>query len=286
MSISEIVEGQECFRSLKYSLSKDGIFKSFPEFDCIYYPFYNLDDLDEIRVDCLPHGIEEGKHIWDFRYNKAAWIIEKINRKFNYLTQLYLEKPMEFVKWRMILIWFLKEEYKRLKELDDVKKQMTVETTEELKSPLHIMSNAAELLLNLYKDKLDTKAIELLEMIQRGGERSMGLVGKMIDISRIESQEFKLEKQTESLIETIRDSVDEVVAQQKQDFFINFDVLEDLYAEVDKVRIGHVIKDLLLRLNPDELFEIQSEIYLLLEKYNQARDSNPKHPPPPPTGGG
>lgn len=46
-----------------------------------------------------------------------------------------------------------------------------------------------------------------------------------------------------------------------------------------------LIKDLLLRLNPDELFEIQSEIYLLLEKYNQARDSDPKHPPPPPTGG-
>jgi hypothetical protein len=123
---------------------------------------------------------------------------------------------------------------------------MTAETTEELKSPLHIMSNAAELLLNLYKDKLDIKATELLEMIQRGGERSMDLVGKMIDISRIESQEFKLEKQTESLIEIIRDSVDEVMAQQMQDFFINFDVLEDLYAEVDKKRIRQVIKDLLL----------------------------------------
>ena len=140
----------------------------------------------------------------------------------------------------------IKEEYKRLKELDKVKKQMTAETTEELKSPLHIMSNAAELLLNLYKDKLDTKAIELLEMIQRGGERSMDLVGKMIDISRIESQEFKLEKQTESLIEIIRDSVDEVMGKQTQNFFINFDVLEDLYAEVDKIRIEQVIKDLLL----------------------------------------
>ena len=140
----------------------------------------------------------------------------------------------------------IKDEYKRLKDLDKVKMQMTAETTEELKSPLHIMSNAAELLLNLYKDKLDTKATELLEMIQRGGERSMDLVGKMIDISRIESQEFKLEKQTESLIEIIRDSVDEVMAQQTQDFFINFDVLEDLYAEVDKKRIRQVIKDLLL----------------------------------------
>lgn len=144
----------------------------------------------------------------------------------------------------------IKEEYRRLKELDKVKKQMTAETTEKLKSPLHIMANAAELLLNLYKDKLDTKAIELLEMIQRGGERSMDLVGKMIDISRIESQEFKLEKQTESLIEIIRDSVDEAMAtqqqKQKQDFFINFDVLEDLYAEVDKTRIRQVIKDLLL----------------------------------------
>lgn len=180
----------------------------------------------------------------------------------DYKDEKFFEKgffsPVKFGKNKFILVIIqditatkladniIKDEYKRLKDLDKVKKQMTAETTEELKSPLHIMSNAAELLLNLYKDKLDTKAIELLEMIQRGGERSMDLVGKMIDISRIESQEFKLEKQTESLIEIIRDSVDEVMAQQTQDFFINFDVLEDLYAEVDKKRIRQVIKDLLL----------------------------------------
>jgi len=180
----------------------------------------------------------------------------------DYKDEKFFEKgffsPVKFGKNKFILVIIqditatkladniIKDEYKRLKDLDKVKKQMTAETTEELKSPLHIMSNAAELLLNLYKDKLDTKATELLEMIQRGGERSMDLVGKMIDISRIESQEFKLEKQTESLIEIIRDSVDEVMAQQMQDFFINFDVLEDLYAEVDKKRIRQVIKDLLL----------------------------------------
>lgn len=180
----------------------------------------------------------------------------------DYKDEKFFEKgffsPVKFGRNKFILVIIqditatkladniIKDEYKRLKDLDKVKKQMTAETTEELKSPLHIMSNAAELLLNLYKDKLDTKATELLEMIQRGGERSMDLVGKMIDISRIESQEFKLEKQTESLIEIIRDSVDEVMAQQMQDFFINFDVLEDLYAEVDKKRIRQVIKDLLL----------------------------------------
>ena len=180
----------------------------------------------------------------------------------DYKDEKFFEKgffsPVKFGKNKFILVIIqditatkladniIKDEYKRLKDLNKVKKQMTAETTEELKSPLHIMSNAAELLLNLYKDKLDTKATELLEMIQRGGERSMDLVGKMIDISRIESQEFKLEKQTESLIEIIRDSVDEVMAQQTQYFFINFDVLEDLYAEVDKKRIRQVIKDLLL----------------------------------------
>jgi len=180
----------------------------------------------------------------------------------DYKDEKFFEKgffsPVKFGRNKFILVIIqditatkladniIKDEYKRLKDLDKVKKQMTAETTEELKSPLHIMSNAAELLLNLYKEKLDTKATELLEMIQRGGERSMDLVGKMIDISRIESQEFKLEKQTESLIEIIRDSVDEVMGKQTQNFFINFDVLEDLYAEVDKKRIRQVFKDLLL----------------------------------------
>ena len=196
-------------------------------------------------------------NIINFDLNKIIEF-EYIDHKDEKFYEKGFFSPVNFGKNKFILVIIqditstkladniIKDEYKRLKDLDKVKKQMTAETTEELKSPLHIMSNAAELLLNLYKDELDTKAIELLEMIQRGGKRSMDLVGKMIDISRIESQEFKLEKQTESLIEIIRDSVDEVMAQQTQDFFINFDVLEDLYAEVDKKRIRQVIKDLLL----------------------------------------
>ena len=128
-----------------------------------------------------------------------------------------------------------------------MKKKMTVDTSEKLKNPLAIMSNASQILLNSYKDKLDQNAIQLLELIKNGGEKSIALVGRIVDISRIESQKFELNIQTESLLEIIRHSADEIMSKMKKhDFIFNFNVLEDLYAEVDRIRIEQVINDLLL----------------------------------------
>lgn len=115
MSLDGILKGQECYNSIDYiSNFKKLKFKSFPEFDAIFYPFANLDEIDEIRLHCFPHGMEESKHIWDFRYNSAGWYIEKINRKFNYFTRLYAEKPDASIKKKMDFFWIIKEEYKGL----------------------------------------------------------------------------------------------------------------------------------------------------------------------------
>jgi len=143
----------------------------------------------------------------------------------------------------------VKEESKRLKELDQVKKNLTVQTSEELKSPLAVMFDASQILLNSYKDKLDNNAIRLLERIKNGGEKSISLVERIVDISKIETDKLDLKKQTESLFEIIRESVDGIMSLiKKYNFNLNLNLLEDLYSDVDKVRISQVLKDLILNL--------------------------------------
>lgn len=140
----------------------------------------------------------------------------------------------------------IQEENKRLRELDDVKKSLTTRTSEQLKSPLSVMANASDILLNTYQDKLDPGAIKLLEIIKNGGEKSLDLVGKIVKISNIESDNLTLNKQTESLHEIVLDSLNSTYTENKGikcDF--NLTSTEDLYSDVDKVRLKQAIEEIL-----------------------------------------
>ena len=141
----------------------------------------------------------------------------------------------------------IQEENETLRKLDQIKKELTTKTSEELKSPLTIMFESSQVLLNLYRDKLDQNAIQLLELIRNGGEKSISLTERILDISRIESDEFKLNKQTESLKDIIEEAVNKLSdVTRKQRINLKLDLAEDLYSEVDKPRIINVIFDILM----------------------------------------
>lgn len=208
---------------------------------------HNQESLDEMIYNIINFDLNE---IAEFEFinhkGNRAWVqgfFSSVKFGNEKLIQIILQDITE----RKLADNIIKEENKRLRELNQMKKQMTVDTSEKLKNPLAIMSNASQILLNSYKDKLDQNAIQLLELIKNGGEKSVALVGRIVDISRIESQEFDLNKQTESLLEILRHCADEIMSKMKKhDFTFNFNVLEDLYSEVDRIRIEQVINDLLL----------------------------------------
>ena len=140
----------------------------------------------------------------------------------------------------------IQEENKRLRELDDVKKSLTTRTSEQLKSPLSVMANASDILLNNYKDKLDPGAIKLLEIIKNGGEKSLDLVGKIVKISSIESDNLVLNKQIESINEIILDSLNSIYNKNKSiKVKHNLNLSEDLYSDIDKIRLKQSIEEVL-----------------------------------------
>ena len=224
-----------------------------------------IEIISEIIQNAFDYDLSEITEI-DFvnKNNNKSWV-ELFFSSVKLGNKKYIQVIMQDITERKLAEKIIKEENIRLRKLDQVKKQLTVKTSEELKSPLANMFDASKILLDLYKDKLDQNAIKLLELIKKGGEQSMNLVGRLVDISRIESEKIILKKQVESLIDIIRESVDEIMIKIKtQTFNLNLDLSEDLYSKIDKLRIKQVITDILLHIikNTSE----GSEITLNLKK--------------------
>lgn len=206
-----------------------------------------IEIISEIIQNAFDYDLSDMIEI-DFinKNNNTSWV-ELFFSSVKLGNQKYIQVILQDITERKLAEKIIKEENLRLRKIDLVKKQLTVKTSEELKSPLTNMFDASKILLDSYKGKLDQKAIKLLEMIKKGGEQSMNLVGRLVDISRIESEKIVVKKQVESLIEIIRESVDEIMIKiKKQTFNLNLDLSDDLYSKVDKLRIKQVITDILI----------------------------------------
>jgi len=230
-----------------------------------------IEIIGEIIHNAFDYDLNEMIEI-DFinKNNNTSWV-ELFFSSVNIGNKKYIQVILQDITERKLAEKIIKEENLRLRKIDMVKKQLTVKTSEELKSPLTNMFDASKILLDSYTGKLDQKAIKLLELIKKGGEQSMNLVGRLVDISRIESEKIIIKKQVESLTEIIRESVDELMVEIKnQTFNLNIDLLEDLYSKVDKLRMKQVITDILLHImkNTSE----KSEITLYLQKNGNFAD--------------
>jgi len=205
---------------------------------------------------------------FEFINNKGnSSVVEVIFSSLKFRNEKFVQVFMKDITERKLVDNIIREENERLRKIDDMKKQLTAQTSEEMKAPLNDMFDASQTLLDSYKDKLDQNAIKLLEMIKKGGKKSMALVGRIVDISRIETEKIKLRKQIESLIEIISESVDETMINiKKQNFTLNLDLVEDLYSEVDKHRIKQVVKDILLQII--NYASKKSEISISLQQNN------------------
>lgn len=226
-----------------------------------------IDSCDELIYNVINLDLSEIVE-FEFINNKAnSSVVEVIFSSIKFRNEKFVQVFMKDITERKLVDNIIREENERLRKIDDIKKQLTAQTSEEMKAPLNEMFDASQTLLDSYKDKLDQNAIKLLEMIKKGGKKSMALVGRIVDISRIETEKIKLRKQIESLIEIISESVDETMIKiKKQNFTLNLDLVEDLYSEVDKLRIKQVVKDILLQII--NYASKKSEISISLQQNN------------------
>ncbi|MFX1348978.1 MAG: PAS domain S-box protein [Promethearchaeota archaeon] len=138
------------------------------------------------------------------------------------------------------------EEIKKLKELDQIRKNLISRVAHELKTPLATVCGGAELFSNFYNTELNNKQLELINLIEKGGERLRFLVENLIDISRIEYDKFQLNKQISDLSELIKESTMEMIHFAKErKLSLNLEFTDKLNLYIDRIRIEQVIMNLL-----------------------------------------
>ncbi|MFX1302986.1 MAG: PAS domain S-box protein [Promethearchaeota archaeon] len=140
----------------------------------------------------------------------------------------------------------IEEEILKLKELDQIRKDLISRVSHELKTPLVSICGAAELLLDLFIEEFKDEPKELIEMIEKGGRRLKYLVDNLVDITRIEYKKFELEKYPNDINQLIRDCVREMMYLiNKRKLNLKLELHDGLFLEIDKIRIEQVVLNLL-----------------------------------------
>ncbi|MFX1571168.1 MAG: PAS domain S-box protein [Promethearchaeota archaeon] len=138
------------------------------------------------------------------------------------------------------------EEIQKLKELDQIRKDLISRVSHELKTPLVSVCGASELLLDMFKAQFNTEAKELIEMIEKGGTRLKYLVDNLLDITRIEYRKFKLEKERYDLSKIIKECVNELMyLVRKRCLILKLDLPNEMHVKLDKIRMEQVVLNLL-----------------------------------------
>ncbi|MBA7517973.1 Sensor histidine kinase RcsC [subsurface metagenome] len=140
----------------------------------------------------------------------------------------------------------VQEEIQKLKELDQIRKDLISRVSHELKTPLVSVCGASELLLELFKDEINEECKELIKMIEKGGSRLKYLVDNLLDITRIEYDKFELITDLTNLSDIIQDCANEMMYLiKKRKLDLKLELPNELIINLDKVRIEQVVLNLL-----------------------------------------
>ena len=108
----------------------------------------------------------------------------------------------------------LKQKNSRLLELDHLKSRFLANISHEVRTPLTLMLAPLQKLLAC--KSLDAKMVEVeLQRMSRNGGRLYRLVNQLLDYSKLEAGEMKLERQWFDPVEVVRQLLDEAVGQSE-----------------------------------------------------------------------
>jgi two-component system, OmpR family, sensor histidine kinase VicK len=148
-------------------------------------------------------------------------------------------------------LWKQGELYEQLKAYSIAQKEFINIAAHELRTPIQPILGLSEVLHDKIKD---TKQIELLDAIIRNAKRLQRLTENILDVSKIESQSLKLNRERFNLNDVITNVIDEMMINrresknEKNDDDNNNIKLEyrpkDIFVEADRVRLTQVISNI------------------------------------------
>ena len=140
----------------------------------------------------------------------------------------------------------IQEEFIKLKELEQIRKDLISRVSHELKTPLIPVISGSELLTTIYHNQLGKDAREIIELIDKGGRRLKDLIEQLLNVSRIEYNKLELKKEKYNLYEIVRECAHDMkFLLEQRDLTLSIEKTEELDLQIDKMRIGEVITNLL-----------------------------------------
>ncbi|RIA10578.1 signal transduction histidine kinase [Flavobacteriaceae bacterium MAR_2010_72] len=112
---------------------------------------------------------------------------------YAFLLVLLIFSIYRYLKWRWHMkmqLQFEQQETERLKQLDEFKTRLYTNISHEFRTPLTLIKGPIE--KQLEKSNLNSKDKKELELVHRNSDRLLNLVNQLLDLSKLESGNFKL----------------------------------------------------------------------------------------------
>jgi signal transduction histidine kinase len=146
----------------------------------------------------------------------------------------------------------IRSQLEKLKESDKMKDEFVNVAAHELRTPIQPIL----VLSKIVRPKVGDKECEYMDAIIRNAKRLQRLTENILDVTKIESQSLKLNKERFNLNDIITNAIDDMILNrelknEKNDNNNNTDYIKllykpmDIFVEADKARLAQVISNLL-----------------------------------------
>jgi PAS domain S-box-containing protein len=180
---------------------------------------------------------KNGSFIW---INYTSSLVKMADK--NYVLIMGYETTKQ--KQAEILI---KKELEKLKELEQMRKNLISRVSHELKTPLISIRGVTELFMERDGNNLNNEDMELFKVLERGEKRLEKLIKDLIDISRIEFKELKLKKQYINLYYLIKECIHNLkYLFGQKNLSLRLNLPKKLTLSIDPTRIEQVLANLLI----------------------------------------
>ena len=164
------------------------------------------------------------------------------------------------------------QEANKLSELNQMKTDLIIRISHELKTPLNAIYGASQRISDYLENNFNSELNKYVEIIMRGGARLKELVSDIVDTSRIESNQMNLNVQKENLTSIVKECVKDMIhlANERNQLLLHVDLKKNIYIDLDRIRIEQVIINLLS--NAIKYTPTQGKIYINLKDYGEFVD--------------
>lgn len=132
----------------------------------------------------------------------------------------------------------IREQNKKILEMDKIKNEFLANVSHELRTPLNAIIGFSEILSNKFYGDLNDKQLEYVKDIHVSGIHLLGMINELLDISKIEANAMNLNKTEFSLVQAVEEVVNTVrPLAQKKTISIDTNVVDGkVVADFQKIR--------------------------------------------------